>query len=166
MLKTSKMPTDNFEIDIEIKSGHWAGCDDLQSLAQAALLAGAAQYCPRPFSEISLLFTDNAHIQDLNKTYRGKDKPTNVLSFPTQASLSIPVLGDIALAFEVINSEASRAGLTLEHHITHLLIHGYLHLQGLDHETDADAEVMEAFEINALTGLGIANPYNYDRDKL
>jgi len=155
---------DEIEIDIDIRSTRWDAVEDLRRLADTALSAATTQYCTRSFTEISLLFTDNAQIKNLNLTYRGKDKPTNVLSFPTDAALTIPVLGDVVLAFETIESEAKDGGVALQDHITHLLIHGYLHLQGLDHENDADAEVMEAFEIKALAGLGIANPY--DREAL
>lgn len=159
------MPSlDDFEIDIDIRAAGWGAAADLTAIAHAALSAAAAQYCPRSFTEISLLFTDNAQIKDLNKTYRAQDKPTNVLSFPTDAALDIPVLGDVALAFEVIADEARASKITLGDHITHLLIHGYLHLQGLDHETSAEAAIMEALEIKTLAGLGISNPY--DRDNL
>jgi len=169
MQKTSKMkklpPEDiniNIEIDIDIRGTRWDAVDDLAALSRTALFAVAAQYCVRPFTEISLLFTDNSQIKDLNRTYRGKDKPTNVLSFPTNISLAVPILGDVVLAFETIEFEATQSGIGLEDHITHLLIHGYLHLQGLDHETDADALIMETHEIKALAGLGITNPYGKD----
>ena len=152
----------DIEIDISIRDTRWDAVADLQVLAQRALAAARVQYCPRPFSEISLLFTDNAQIQDLNSQYRGQNKPTNVLSFPTEAVPAIPALGDVVLAFETIEAEALRGGILLEHHITHLLIHGYLHLQGLDHEDEGEAVPMQALEIKALAGLGIANPYAKD----
>jgi len=151
------------DIDIDIRDTRWDAVDDIAALAHTAIMAARVEYHIRPFTEISLLFTDNAQIKDLNRTYRKQDKPTNVLSFPTDASLGVPILGDVVLAFETVALEAQQSGIELDDHITHLLIHGYLHLQGLDHETDADAEVMETHEIKALAGLGITNPY--DRDK-
>ena len=150
----------DIEIDIDIRDTRWDVVDDLTVLVQTALSAGVAEHCSRSFAEISLLFTDNAQIKDLNRTYRGQDKPTNVLSFPTDADLSVPVLGDIVLAFETVAHEAKQGAIDLRDHISHLLIHGYLHLQGLDHYADADATIMEAIEIKALAGLGIANPYD------
>jgi len=166
MQKTNNMPqpsVQEFEIDIDIRDTRWDAVEDLPALARNALTAAAAQYCPRAFTEISLLFTDNAQIKDLNRTYRDKDKPTNVLSFPTDAALTVPILGDIVLAFKTITGEARDSNISLEDHITHLLIHGYLHLQGLDHEIDEEADAMETLEIKTLAGLGITNPY--DRDK-
>ncbi len=154
---------DDIEIDIDIRDTRWDVVDDLSALARTVLSTAITQYCERPFTEISLLFTNNGQVRDLNRTYRGKDKPTNVLSFPTEATLGIPILGDVVLAFEVIEGEARVGGIALEDHIAHLLIHGYLHLQGLGHENDGDAEFMETHEIKALAGLGITNPY--DRDK-
>lgn len=160
MQKTSKMLLEELEIDIDIRDTRWDAVSDLSALVQTALSAAVEEYCARSFSEISLLFTDNFQIKDLNRSYRGKNEPTNVLSFPTDGALSVPMLGDIVMAFETVELEAKHAGMGIEDHITHLLIHGYLHLQGLDHETDADAVTMEAHEIKALAGLGIASPYD------
>ncbi len=148
----------DIDIDSHIACTRWQNIPELTALIPVALAAAMSQYCVRPFSEISLLFTDDAHMRTLNKTYRGPDKPTNVLSFP--AENTVQILGDIALAFETIEREAGARNISLEHHIAHLIIHGYLHLQGLDHENLDEARFMEALEIKALQHLGISNPYD------
>ena len=107
--------------------------------------------------ELSLAFINDAEIQTLNCDYRGKDTPTNVLSFPDNGPA--PLLGDIVLAFETIQREAAGKSVSLHHHLSHLIIHGFLHLQGYDHETEAEATQMEALEIKALAALNIDNPY-------
>jgi probable rRNA maturation factor len=117
-------------------------------------------------AEVSVLFADDAFVRDLNARWRGQDKPTNVLSFPAAAP-AMPVspipgprpLGDIVLAYETVAREAREAGKTFEHHAAHLLVHGFLHLLGYDHETDADATVMEAREVRILESLDIPDPY-------
>ena len=109
-----------------------------------------------PDSELSILFTDDAHIRRLNAAYRGKDKPTNVLSFPQAGG---PLLGDVILASETVAKEAVLAQKPLKDHIAHLVVHGFLHLLGYDHEADEEAEAMEALERAALKRLGIEDPY-------
>ncbi len=109
---------------------------------------------------VCLVFVDDAVMQDLNKTYRGMDKPTNVLSFPDGAQDGKTTqLGDIFLSYETCFCEATTQQKTFAHHVTHLLVHGVLHLLGYDHETDADAAQMEQLEIDILAGMSIANPY-------
>ncbi|HSG34052.1 MAG TPA: rRNA maturation RNase YbeY [Sphingomonadaceae bacterium] len=161
----------NLEISIE---DPWpeGGWDDL---AQRALDA-AAQVAPElanPRLEASLLFTSDARVHELNRDWRQRDKPTNVLSFPMlarQELLSLapegpPVmLGDIALAHETCAREAAEKGVSLQDHATHLIVHGLLHLAGYDHELSSeDAELMEEMEIKALAILGIADPYGGNR---
>lgn len=107
--------------------------------------------------EIAVVLADDAFVQNLNKQYRGKDKPTNVLSFP--ASLGDGELGDIILAFETIEREAAEQQKTFRNHATHLLVHGFLHLLGYDHIEEKEAEIMEKLEIKILKKLGISNPY-------
>ena len=106
----------------------------------------------------SLLFTSDAEIHTLNREWRQRDKPTNVLSFPMLERDEL--LGDVALAHETCAREAAEKGVPLEHHATHLIVHGLLHLAGYDHEiSPADAEAMEALETKALAICGIADPY-------
>ena len=119
-----------------------------------------------PVTELSLYFTSNEQIQQINLDYRGKDKPTNVLSFESElppeimAELDYRPLGELVFSLEVIRAEAANQGKTLSDHYTHLLVHGCLHLLGLDHETsEADQAQMEALEIKILAQLGIADPY-------
>lgn len=111
--------------------------------------------------EIALMGCDDARIAVLNMSFRGKETATNVLSWP--ASEAPPMaggeLGDIAIAFDTCQREAANKGISIQNHVTHLVIHGILHLLGYDHISDADAEEMEALEIKALAKLGISNPY-------
>ena len=108
-------------------------------------------------SEVSLVLTDDAAVQILNRDYRNKDRPTNVLSFPTVNAPGL--LGDIVLSRETIIGEAVSGGKAVKDHLTHLIIHGLLHLLGYDHNSEDEAVVMEALEVEALAKLGIANPY-------
>ena len=109
---------------------------------------------------VTIVLANDAEVRALNKQYRKKDKPTNVLSFPDGEMVDgITQLGDVILAYETVAAEASAQGKLLKSHLTHLVIHGILHLLGLDHETEEDADIMEAFEIKILKRMGIANPY-------
>ena len=109
----------------------------------------------------SLQVVDRSEMQELNKTYRGKDEPTNVLSFPMQLpdEIDYKMLGDLALCVDVIEDEAKTQGKAVEAHWAHMVVHGMLHLQGYDHIQDKDADVMEAMEIDILQKLGFENPY-------
>jgi probable rRNA maturation factor len=107
-------------------------------------------------------------VQGLNRDYRGKDKPTNVLSFPSElpaellSELDEPELGDIIICADVVAAEAAEQGKSLAAHWAHMVVHGMLHLQGYDHIEDVDAEKMEALEVEILSRLGFANPYEID----
>ncbi|WP_119301569.1 rRNA maturation RNase YbeY [Dongia deserti] len=123
--------------------------------------------------EISFVLTDDKRMRSLNRAYRGKDKPTNVLSFAALDAAKLGamgpkagmpwLLGDVILASGVIVQEAKAQRKTIAHHLSHLAVHGVLHLLGYDHEEDKAAETMEALEVAALAGMGIANPYELRR---
>jgi probable rRNA maturation factor len=115
----------------------------------------------REEAQLTIRITDEAEIQELNRTYRDKDKPTNVLSFPFEAppGVEIPLLGDIIICAAVVAREADEQGKPLKAHWAHMVIHGTLHLLGYDHIEEAEAEAMEGLEITLLAGLGYADPY-------
>ena len=151
-------------VDILIEAGDWPSRAKLRALAERAIGAAADRACPdlAPGAEVSLLFTDDAHMRQLNLRYRGVDKPTNVLSLPAApppVGRLGPLLGDVVLAAETLRREASEPGLALNDHLTHLIVHGFLHLIGHDHEDDSEALVMEGLETAILGDLGISDPY-------
>lgn len=153
------------DIDIAIEAGNWPNEAVLEQLVQRAVNA-ACQHLgfADVESELSIVFTNDDSIQELNAQWRGKDKPTNVLSFPAfpikSGQAPGPMLGDIVIAFETVQREADEEGKPVEHHLTHLVVHGFLHLLGYDHETDAEAEEMEQKEREILHELAIPDPYN------
>ena len=151
----------------------WDSSRSWEQLARSAAQAAIAESAfpelaeDRPV-EISVTLTGDEKVRELNAHWRGKDKPTNVLSFPmaderdlsrTTLADSELLLGDIILARGVCEAEATERGVSVEDHATHLLVHGTLHLLGYDHHDDSDAADMEAREVRALARLGIANPY-------
>ncbi len=152
----------NVVIEVAIEAGDWASLEAPSQLARTAILAAAqeSRIALASNAEISVVLCDDAFIRELNRKWRGRDEPTNVLSFraggdPASASL----LGDIVIAFETALREAVAAGKPLRDHVAHLLVHGFLHLIGHDHEEAAEAELMEALERVSLARLGIADPY-------
>ncbi|HLV07738.1 MAG TPA: rRNA maturation RNase YbeY [Croceibacterium sp.] len=161
------------QLELEVEEpwpeGEWEAL--VTRTAEAA--AKVAPELANPRLSASVLFTSDAEIRELNREWRDRDKPTNVLSFPMlsredllQLGTSGPpeMIGDIALAHETCAREASEKGIPFDHHVAHLVLHGFLHLAGHDHEiSDDDAEAMEASEIKALALLGIADPYG-DRE--
>jgi probable rRNA maturation factor len=151
-------------IDLTVEAGTWPAEADLSSIADRAVAATlSAIGTDGAGSEVSLVFSDDAHVRALNAGWRGKDKSTNVLSFPAfppRADRGLPpLLGDVVLAAETVAAESAAEGKPLADHIAHLIVHGILHLIGYDHETDAEAEEMEELERRILAGLGIADPY-------
>ena len=155
------------EIDVAIEDERWeTAIPGLESLVTRAVEAGLAIAPGTPAGpvEVSVLLTADAAVQALNKTWRGKDKPTNVLSFPAapqpgHVGTASP-LGDVVLAYETLVRESAEQSKPLQNHLAHLLVHGTLHCLGQDHEIgEAEAEAMEALEVAALATLGIPDPY-------
>lgn len=145
------------ELDLRVAEPAWSDAlPELTAICERALAAGAAQ--KNASGEVSLLLTADSEIQTLNRDWRGKDKPTDVLSFPADP-LDAPFLGDIAVSLGVTATDATARGIGLNQHLSHLLIHGLLHLLGHDHKDDTEAAEMEALEIAALASLGWPDPY-------
>lgn len=152
-------------VDLSVESPLWAAVPDLTVLTEQAIAAAlAVSGADLPASvEVSCLFCDDAAIRSLNAQWRGIDTPTNVLSFPAggpEAPGGAALLGDIVLAYETMRREADAEMRPLEAHLSHLVIHGVLHLIGYDHEETADAEAMEALESRAMARLGRDDPYS------
>jgi probable rRNA maturation factor len=163
------------EVELD-QTDAWGSEQDWQALADKAVGAAFAvsshgALANAPFAvSISINLSTDAEVHQLNAQWRGKDKPTNVLSFPMLSSAELRalsntddgevLLGDMILAHETCTTEAAEKAIPLAHHATHLIVHGTLHLLGLDHIDDAEADHMEALEVKALASLGLANPYS------
>jgi probable rRNA maturation factor len=142
-------------IEVEIEDEAWTAAlpDAVAVVERAATVAlGAVE------GDVVVLLTDDAAVHDLNLRFRDRDRPTNVLSFPAAASAA-PHLGDLVLALGVCAAEAAAQGKSLADHLTHLTVHGVLHLLGRDHVDEVEAEAMEAEERTLLASLGVADPY-------
>lgn len=154
----------SIEVTVETAAWHSAVTDPDQLCRRAVAAVLQQEPAVTDDVEVSVMLTDDERVQALNREYRGQDRPTNVLSFPT-GELASPtpgrpvLLGDIVLALETARREADRDGKALGAHVTHLVVHGALHLLGYDHEEDTAADLMEAREIAILGGLGVADPY-------
>lgn len=165
-------------LDIVEEDPRWAALD-LENLAESALITTLEHLNLDPdVSEITILACDDARIADLNADFRGKPTPTNVLSWPADergaaqdggVPLTVTAdfdgmleLGDIAISYDTCAKEARAAGKSMTDHVTHLIIHGTLHLLGYDHERDADATLMEGIEVEILGKLGLDDPYRED----
>jgi probable rRNA maturation factor len=167
-------------VETEVVGDGWDADADWPALAQAAVAAALsltpnAGLADAGFAvEVAVRLTDDAEVRQLNAAYRGKDKPTNVLSFPmvepdlldtlSNGDDGETLLGDIVLAAETVAREAADKGLAVGAHATHLIVHGMLHLLGYDHETDDEADHMEAIERDALAFLGLPDPYGLDHE--
>lgn len=151
-------------VDIEIEDQAWtAAAEDAEALVWRAAQAVLDAHEDIEGQGIVILLTDDDSVQALNRDFRQKDKPTNVLSFPSPPNPEGQI-GDIALAYGVCAREAAEQGKPLGHHLQHLVAHGVLHLLGYDHENDEEAEAMEAFEREILAGLDVPDPYAGDEE--
>ena len=153
--------------EVLVVADDWQAEPDAEAVIQRAI-AAAAELVDADIgeAELAVMLTDDAGIQTLNRNWRGIDKPTNVLSFPAlqprgerQAGDAPRMLGDIAIAYETTRREADEEQKPFDHHLSHLAVHGFLHLIGHDHEKDQEAETMEALEREILSRLGIPDPY-------
>ena len=148
------------DIEIDIQSSLWEREPQAAAIVRDAIEAAATR-APSA-GEVSVLLTDDTAVQALNRDWRKIDKPTNVLSFPSDAPKiagAPALLGDIAIAYETLAREAAAEKKPFLHHLAHLAAHGYLHLLGYDHQTDSEAEAMEALEREILAAMRIPDPY-------
>ena len=149
---------DALAIEIDVQSALWERQSAAADTVRGAV-AAAARFAPAT-GEVSILLTDDAGVRELNRQWRGIDKPTNVLSFPAAPGPGPQtLLGDIVIAYETLARESEAQGTPFLHHLAHLTVHGFLHLLGYDHETDSQAEAMEGLERDILASLAIADPY-------
>lgn len=163
-------PPPRWRLQLELieDDGDWQTFGEIDGLVAAVqrVLANAPELPAAGSASAAIALSSDAAVRRLNAAYRGKDAPTNVLSFPAPPESSMPgaaevprALGDVVLAVETVLAEAAAAGIPPTHHFQHLLIHGVLHLIGFDHLNDADAEAMETLETTLLARLGIVDPY-------
>jgi probable rRNA maturation factor len=159
--------------EVLVVAGCWQTEPDAEAVIHRAISA-AAEIADADVgeAELAVMLTDDSGIQTLNSNWRGVDKPTNVLSFPAlqPTGAGAPddaprMLGDIAIAYETTRKEADDEQKPFDHHLSHLAVHGFLHLIGYDHEKDDDAEAMESLEQEILAQLGIPDPYA-DRERV
>ena len=147
-----------YQIDVEVNSSSTKipSVENIELWIRAALQSDELNQ-----AEVSVYIVDEAESQELNAQYRGKDKPTNVLSFPADIpdEVGVPLLGDLVICAPVVEREAQEQGKTLDAHWAHMLVHGTLHLLGYDHVEDDEADVMEALETRLITQLNFPAPY-------
>ena len=159
--KSGSKPKPSPLVEIQVQSPFW----DQQAGAEAAVRAAVAAAAALSTSggEVSILLADDSAVQRLNRDWRGIDKPTNVLSFPAPESMTkgvAAVLGDIVIAYETLTRECADEDREFLHHLTHLTVHGYLHLVGYDHQNDLDAQEMEMLESKIMTRMKLPDPWN------
>lgn len=144
-------------ISVEVEVENWRVIKDVETTVDAAAKASLAKAGAED-ADVTILLADDETVADLNQRFRGREGPTNVLSFPAPEMVR-PMIGDLALAYGVCAREADAQAKSLADHLSHLVVHGVLHLMGRDHMNDAEADAMEAEEREILAGLGIADPY-------
>ncbi|WP_428151220.1 rRNA maturation RNase YbeY [Brevundimonas sp.] len=150
-------------IEIEVEAEDWTDAiDDVEAVVERAAVASLGTQA----GAVVILLTDDETVRDLNDRFRGKNRPTNVLSFPAAGMPGVDPqpLGDIVLAYGICAAEAQEQSKTLRNHLMHLVVHGVLHLLGRDHEDDAEAEAMECEERAVLASLGVSDPYTLPHD--
>lgn len=155
-------PVTEPSIEILIETAQWGACPEAEDVIRAAITAVAHEIELCAQAEIAVVLTSDDVMRSLNRTWRGKDAPTNVLSFPSAGPSPAGAamqLGDVVLAYDTIRREAESAAIAFTHHLAHLTVHGVLHLMGYDHESDPNAELMENAERAILARLAIADPY-------
>jgi len=150
------------QIEVIVRSTQWRKRPTAKTVVKKAVLAAAIAASTRPI-ELAIVLSDDSAIRALNRNWRGKNAPTNVLSFPAaapgKARSASPYVGDIVIAYQTTEREAVAENKPFNHHLTHLAIHGFLHLLGYDHENDRDAQKMERLERKILERLAIPDPY-------
>ncbi len=174
MTASPRLAPSSVTVDVLIESPLWEKAEPAAEavVREAVSRAAAATDVGEPTGEVAVLLCDDAMIAALNAQWRGREEPTNVLSFPAPPASDLPPsglpasdppvpvhLGDIAIACETVVREAREQGRTVSQHLAHLAVHGFLHLLGYDHQTDQEAEHMEALEREVLATLGISDPY-------
>ncbi|MEP7030432.1 MAG: rRNA maturation RNase YbeY [Pseudolabrys sp.] len=151
------------EVDIKVDSALW----DAEPLAERTVrdaIAAAASALNVGDGEVSVVLTDDAAIQQLNRDWRSIDKPTNVLSFPAAKTGATKLLGDIVMAYETLARECADEDHIFLHHLAHLTVHGFLHLNGYDHQNDSSADEMEGLERKIMSQMNLPDPYSSARD--
>jgi len=154
------------EIGLTVLADGWTeALPDWENICRRAAQAALSAFDTKPDTELSIVLADDGRVRELNRDYRNRDQPTNVLSFPAddENATHIPgrprMLGDVIVALETTEREARDSGKPLADHLAHLVVHGVLHLLGLNHRTEAEAETMEDKEREILSSLGVKDPY-------
>lgn len=164
--------SDNRDVEIVLDAGAWSSAvPDFEATCRRAAAAALATRRPGRPSAMAIVLSDDTTVQELNRRWRGKDAATNVLAFPTETPAEVELsrgagpelpLGDVVVALETVLREATASGKPPTHHLAHLVIHGTLHLLGLDHADDDQAAHMEALEVQLLAGLGVPDPFAHE----